>query len=108
MDRAQCLKSRTQALTNLLSASGRPIFLGECVMVGMVIIEDKHNRFLTFDLADILPLLSPKAQRLRWAILELEALGTLPDARYRQGIEQSPNGLLLTWDELRAVATAFR
>lgn len=81
-------------------------------MAGIIEIKDRDAQGgLTVELTHILNLLAPEGRPLSWAILDLEATGDLGGGKdmldLEQEIEQSPTGLLMSWDELVSLARAF-
>lgn len=81
-------------------------------MAGIIEIKDKDAQGgLAVELTHILEVLVPEGCQLLWAILDLEATGDLGDGKnmldLEQEVEQSPTGLLMSWDELVSLACAF-
>jgi hypothetical protein len=82
-------------------------------MPSIIEIKDEDNRgSLAVALIDLLDLLKREGHQLTWSILELEATGD-PNRLPRdmldleQEVEQSPNGVIMSWEELVILATAF-
>lgn len=69
------------------------------------------NGILTVDLKSILQPLSPEADELTWSILDLEATGELVNGKNMLDLEQeirsSPNGLIISWNDLLALANSL-
>jgi hypothetical protein len=71
---------------------------------------------LAFDLLDLLRLVAPEGPTLAWAVLDLWALlreaAPLPDGRsygeFEAAVLASPTGVPVRWDDLLALAEAFR
>ncbi len=81
-------------------------------MAGIIEIKDKNaKRILTVELAHILDSLEPEGHHLSWTILDLEATGDLGDGKnmldLEQEIQQSPQGLHLSWDQLISFSRCF-
>jgi hypothetical protein len=66
---------------------------------------------LAVELSTLLDFLAAEGPLLTWAILDLYATGDLGDDRSMLDLErqvaESPTGLLLSWDELGVLASAF-
>ncbi|HET8670694.1 MAG TPA: hypothetical protein VFM05_08740 [Candidatus Saccharimonadales bacterium] len=81
-------------------------------MLGIIEIKDKHNGFLTVELRDLLPLIEPVGRDLIWSILDLDAMGD-PNKLKRNLLEieeygrQSPQGYILSWDDLVDLAESL-
>lgn len=68
-------------------------------VAGIVSIHDRDAKgFLAPDLRDLLPLLQPEGPGLVWAVLYLEAFGYVQPMYSR--VEESPDGVIVTWAEL--------
>lgn len=81
-------------------------------MSGMIEIRDADTQgVLAVELSNLLDLVTVEGSLLTWALLDLYATGDLGDDRSMLDLERqiaaSPTGLLLSWDELRALASAF-
>jgi hypothetical protein len=71
---------------------------------------------LAFDLLDLLRLVAPEGAALAWAVQDLWATlhepALLPDGRsyleFEAAVRSAPAGVRLGWDELVALAQAFR
>jgi len=81
-------------------------------MAEMIEIKDKNaTGILAVELTHILDLLSPEGHNFSWVILDLEATGNLGDGKnildLEQEIQQSPKGLLVSWDKLISLSRCF-
>ena len=82
-------------------------------MPGIAEIRDSDARgFLTVELRDFLRVVEPEGRHLIWSILDLEARSD-PDKfkanllEIEQQVSQSPQGLILSWEELVEFADAL-
>jgi len=79
--------------------------------MNVIEIRDSQNGALTVSLSGILSQLPPHSDNLHWAILSLEAIGnpsgnkSLPE--FESQIANSPQGLLVTWNELCELSEKF-
>lgn len=68
--------------------------------------------YLAFDLIDILPLLGDNCSSLIWSILDLEVRSKanvgLNVPELERKCRETPRGLIVTWDELRRLASKFK
>ena len=81
-------------------------------MGAIIEIKDTDSRgSLSVELKHILELLTPVGHQLSWAILDLYATGDLGEGKnildLEQKIQQSPEGLSTSWDELVSLSLGF-
>jgi hypothetical protein len=79
--------------------------------MNVIEIRDSQNGVLIAGLSGILSQFPPHSDNLHWAFLSLEALGNLGDNKslpeFESQIADSPEGLLVTWDELCELSEKF-